>query len=53
VPVPVRYFDEASSIDLKSSAVYALRSMATFADWYGHRLGLRSSHLFEGATQRP
>jgi glycosyltransferase involved in cell wall biosynthesis len=53
VPVPVRYFDEASSIDLKSSAVYALRSMATFADWYGHRLGLRSSHLFEGPTGRP
>ena len=53
VPVPVRYFDEASSIDLKSSAVYALRSMATFADWYGHRLGLRSSPLFEGATRSP
>jgi glycosyltransferase involved in cell wall biosynthesis len=51
VPVPVRYFDEASSIDLKSSAVYAMRSMATFADWYGHRMGLRSSHLFEEPSE--
>jgi glycosyltransferase involved in cell wall biosynthesis len=51
VPVPVRYFDEASSIDLKSSAVYAMRSMATFADWYAHRLGLRSSHLFEDPSE--
>jgi glycosyltransferase involved in cell wall biosynthesis len=50
VPVPVRYFDEASSIDLKSSAVYAMRSLATFAEWYAHRLGLRRSHLFEVPT---
>jgi glycosyltransferase involved in cell wall biosynthesis len=53
VPVPVRYFDEASSIDLKSSAVYAVRSLATFGEWYGHRLGLRSSHLFEDPSRRP
>jgi hypothetical protein len=50
VPVPVRYFDEASSIDLRNSAIYALRSLATFLEWYGHRLGLRPSPLF---TPRP
>ena len=50
VPVPVRYFDEASSIDLKNSAIYALRSLATFASWHGHRLGLRPSPLFAART---
>jgi len=51
VPVPVRYFDEASSIDLRSSAVYAMRSLGTFASWYGHRSGVRRSHLFDTPEQ--
>ena len=42
VPVPVRYFDEASSINLRRSTTYALRTLYTFVQWYGHRLGLRS-----------
>jgi len=46
LPVPVRYFDEASSIDLKRSAEYALLTLATFGRWYLHMAGLRSS-LFE------
>ncbi len=48
VPVPVRYFDEASSISLRDSAEYALRSLATFVEWYGHRFGLRASARFAG-----
>ena len=47
VPVPVRYFDEASSISLKDSSIYALKTLGTFADWWGHRLGVRRSGLFE------
>jgi len=37
VPVPVRYFDEASSINLRRSTVYALQTLLTFAQWYAHR----------------
>lgn len=46
LPVPVRYFDEASSIDLGRSTEYALLTLATFGRWYAHKLGLRSP-LFE------
>lgn len=49
LPVPVRYFDEASSISLRSSTTYALFTLATFARWYAHRWGLRRSPLFEAA----
>jgi len=46
VPVPVRYFDEASSINFRRSTTYALQTLGTFVRWYGHRFGLRSP-LFE------
>jgi glycosyltransferase involved in cell wall biosynthesis len=52
VPVPVRYFDEASSISLKRSATYALLTLRTFAQWYAHRLGMRSP-LFAPPEERP
>jgi glycosyltransferase involved in cell wall biosynthesis len=42
VPVPVRYFDEASSINLRRSTTYALQTLGTFVKWYGHRMGMRS-----------
>ena len=48
VPVPVRYFDEASSINLRLSTVYALRTLWTFGQWYVHRWGLRRYRIFEG-----
>ena len=47
IPVPVRYFDEASSINLKNSARYAVATMGTFAQWYLHRAGLSKNPLFE------
>ncbi len=37
VPVPVRYFDEASSINLRRSTVYGLATLWTFVRWYAHR----------------
>jgi len=51
VPVPVRYFDEASSINLRRSAVYAMLTLWTFALWSLHRLGIRDVGLF--AAPRP
>jgi glycosyltransferase involved in cell wall biosynthesis len=47
VPVPVRYFDEASSISIRDSAEYAIRSFGVFAEWMLHRFGLRRSARFE------
>ncbi len=46
IPVPVRYFDEASSIDLRSSTVYALGTLWTFVRWIAAKSGLRSDPLF-------
>ena len=46
VPVPVRYFDEASSIDLRRSTVYALRTIWTLTEYWLHVLRLRRSRLF-------
>lgn len=34
IPAPVRYFDEASSINLRDSARYALQTLKTFAGWH-------------------
>jgi glycosyltransferase involved in cell wall biosynthesis len=41
VPVPVRYFDEASSINFRRSTTYALHTLRTFVHWYSHRLGMQ------------
>ena len=46
VPVPVRYFDEASSISLWASTVYATQTLGVFGRWMLHRAGV-SSPLFE------
>jgi glycosyltransferase involved in cell wall biosynthesis len=43
VPVPVRYFKEASSINFKRSLRYGLATIGTVARWYLHRLGWKSS----------
>jgi glycosyltransferase involved in cell wall biosynthesis len=46
LPVPVRYFDEASSINLKRSSEYALLTLWTLCRWHMHRLGLVRCDLF-------
>jgi len=48
IPIPVRYFDEASSIGFLPAAKYAVQTMGVFAQWFAHRLGLRRSSLFTG-----
>lgn len=46
VPVPVRYFAEASQINFKRSTRYGLATLATVGAYWLHRLGLRRSRLF-------
>jgi glycosyltransferase involved in cell wall biosynthesis len=46
LPMPVRYFEEASSIGLGAASRYALATLWTFFVWYRHRLGLVKSPLF-------
>ncbi len=42
VPVPVRYFDEASSINFKRSLRYGIATVGTVTRWYLHRAGIKS-----------
>jgi glycosyltransferase involved in cell wall biosynthesis len=42
IPVPVRYFKEASSINFKRSLRYGLTTVGTIGRWYLHRMGLKS-----------
>ena len=46
VPVPVRYFNEASSIDFGNSVRYGLATLATLAQYWIQRLGLARLRLF-------
>jgi glycosyltransferase involved in cell wall biosynthesis len=46
IPVPVRYFAEASSINLRRSIRYGLCTLATIGSFWLHRLHLRRSPLF-------
>jgi len=47
LPVPVRYFDEASSINFRRSTVYGIRTLSTMARFWMHRLWLWRSGLFK------
>jgi glycosyltransferase involved in cell wall biosynthesis len=46
VPVPVRYFDEASSINFRRSVTYGVRTLSTVGTYWLDRLGIRRSPLF-------
>jgi glycosyltransferase involved in cell wall biosynthesis len=50
VPIQVRYFDEASSINFTRSTVYGLRTLQTMGQYWLHRLGLIRSPLFIRGT---
>jgi len=47
IPVPVRYFDEASSINFRRSTKYGLSTLGTVARFWAHRLKIWHSPLFE------
>ena len=46
VPVPVRYFDEASSINFKRSLKYGLSTLGVVSRYWLDRLGVWRSPLF-------
>jgi glycosyltransferase involved in cell wall biosynthesis len=46
IPVPVRYFDEASSINFRRSVVYGLSTLGTVGTYWLDRLRLYRSPLF-------
>src|SRR5208283_3299474 len=48
IPVPVRYFAEASSINFKRSLRYGLSTLGVVAQYWLDRLGLWHSRLFKG-----
>ena len=50
IPVPVRYFDEASSINFGRSMKYGLATVGTVGRWWLHRAGWRS-RLFQNNSQ--
>jgi glycosyltransferase involved in cell wall biosynthesis len=47
VPVPVRYFNEASQINFRRSSKYGVQTLATVAKYWLNRLGLWKSGLFK------
>lgn len=47
IPFPVRYFEEASSINFRRSMTYGISTLGVLADFWAHRLGIRRSQLFE------
>ena len=47
IPVPVRYFAEASSINFSRSTKYGLTTLQVLAQFWLHRLGIWRSKLFQ------
>ncbi len=46
IPVPVRYFDEASSINFRRSLRYGLSTLGVLAGYWANRLGIWRSRLY-------
>ena len=53
VPVPVRYFDEASSINFRRSSIYALQTLWCLVQFWAHRLHLKRCKLFQPLAPAP
>jgi glycosyltransferase involved in cell wall biosynthesis len=47
IPVPARYFAEASSINFRRSLRYGVASLLVVAQYYLHALGVKRSPVFE------
>jgi glycosyltransferase involved in cell wall biosynthesis len=50
IPVPVRYFDEASSINFKRSLRYGFHTLAVVGQFWLDRLGIYHSKIFSAKT---
>lgn len=53
IPVPVRYFDEASSINFKRSVKYGLNTLGAVGRFWLDRLRLYRSPIFQAAPRPP
>ena len=51
IPVPVRYFDEASSINLSRSIKYGLQTLAAVFNYWTAKLGIYTPHYLKAAKQ--
>lgn len=51
IPVPVRYFDEASSINFRRSVTYGLATLATMGSYWLNYLKLAKSPLFQAKSR--
>ena len=49
VPMPVRYFPEASSINFRRSLKYGLSTLGVIAEYWANKIGLRKSARFISA----
>jgi len=47
VPVPVRYFSEASSIDFSNSVVYGMKTLGALVKYVNQNLGIKRYPLFQ------
>ena len=52
IPVPVRYFDETSSINFGRSVKYGLSTLGVMGVYWLNRLGIRKSKLFRAKPSR-
>lgn len=46
IPMPVRYFPEASSINFRRSVKYGLSTLGVVGEYWGNKLGIRKSPRF-------
>ena len=46
VPVPVRYYEDSSSIDFQRSIKYGTQTLVTLGEYLLHHFGVSTSHLF-------
>lgn len=51
IPVPVRYFDEASSINFRRSTFYGLATLWIMVKFWLQRLGIYRSRLFKRTSE--
>ena len=52
IPVPVRYFDEASSIPFRRCVTYGCGTLGVLAEFYAHRWKLRESRRFRAKRKK-
>jgi len=53
IPVPVRYFDEASSISFRRCIKYGLSTLQVMAEFWLHKLRIKNCPYFKKAAAKP